>query len=206
MLFPEAAIDVPQLNSTILDEGPTKIAPIAVPEEVMIQDKAKNVSTTPTIKINGSIPTTTTSGLDTSAADMSYNPNQTQEDDEDDDDEDVKPNLDEQIKKLEEHYEKVTLQQNSTSPVTTATPNAKPVSKAPAKSKSKCAACVKVTLKLFLHSLMFALLIVTVMFFVCFYTKYQHPLLSQARKQLVFLEPVKHTIDSTIDAVLKKFK
>ncbi|XP_041370882.1 FERM domain-containing protein 5-like isoform X3 [Gigantopelta aegis] len=199
----EAAIDVPQLNSTILDEGPTKIAPIAVPEEVMIQDKAKNVSSTPIIKINGSVPMNT-SGLDTSA-DISYNPNQTREDDDDDEDE-AKPNLDEQIQKLEEHYEKVMIEQNSTSSpaTTTTTPNVKPVVKAP--PKSKCAACVKVTAKLFFYSLMFAILLLAVTFFICFYTKYQHPLLTEARKQLVFLEPVKHTIDKTIDAVVKKFK
>ncbi|XP_046350854.2 FERM domain-containing protein 5-like isoform X15 [Haliotis rufescens] len=210
----EAAVDVPgnafgaQTSSPIVQESPVLQAPLAAEEKFDMQKVQAVSASAPGQKtpVNGSVPVDS-SFLETSIDSMpSYQPNMTM-DDEEEDERTPKPSLDEQIKQLEEQYEKITSDQNHIAPggkVGGAAPKANPAPTSSSKSppKSMCATCCKVLT----YSILFAVLLMVVTFVVLFYTKFDHPLLDEGRKQLQFLEPVKHYIDDSVEAIANKFK
>ncbi|XP_067666591.1 FERM domain-containing protein 5-like isoform X2 [Haliotis asinina] len=210
----EAAVDVPgnafgaQTSSPIVPESPVLKAPLAAEEKFDMQKVQTVSASAPGQKtpVNGSVPVDP-SFLETSIDSMpSYQPNMTMDDDEEDD-KTPKPSLDEQIKQLEEQYEKITSDQNHIAPggKIGAAPKAAPASTGTSKSPPKssvCATCCKVLT----YSILFAVLLMAVTFVVLFYTKFDHPLLDEGRKQLQFLEPVKHYIDDSVEAIASKFK
>ncbi|XP_046574418.1 FERM domain-containing protein 5-like isoform X13 [Haliotis rubra] len=210
----EAAVDVPgnafgaQTSSLIVPESPVLKAPLAAEEKFDMQKVQAVSASAPGQKtpVNGSVPVDP-SFLETSTDSMpSYQPNMTMDDDEEDD-KTPKPSLDEQIKQLEQQYEKITSDQNHITPggKVGASPKAAPASTGTSKSPPKssmCATCCKVLT----YSILFAVLLMAVTVVVLFYTKLDHPLLDEGRKQLQFLEPVKHYIDDSVEAIASKFK
>lgn len=214
----EAAVDVPHIMvNDAFQDGPQISAPLAQAEieecEIIVekieQVAVSNVSAAPprshvsaapprspqtpkpqTPKLNGKVVKDTSTGiLETSIDSPSYEPNQTFDDSDDEDKSASSPDLDDQIRKLEEEMTQSSMQNDLNLP--SPTPEA---SKQEVKKKSSGGGCVKTLLL----SVVLMLLLSVFLFFIVFFSPIEHELVSNLRQHLHFLEPVRDYVDGFI--------
>ncbi|XP_035825431.1 FERM domain-containing protein 5 isoform X2 [Aplysia californica] len=206
----EAAVDVPHImvnnDSTVVKDGPQVSAPLAQAEP--FEEKVQQVTVSSVSraappqepKENGQIVKDRAGVLETSIDEtLPYEPNRTFEDSDEEENDASKPDLDDQIKKLEEEMVQPSMQKdlNLPSPAAAAT--------APSKTsggKSSSGVCGKAVLL----SLVLVLLLSMLMFYLVFFSPIKHPLLSNLRQHLQFLEPVRDFVGQKASLVGSYFK
>uniref|UniRef100_A0A2C9LSC7 FERM domain-containing protein n=1 Tax=Biomphalaria glabrata TaxID=6526 RepID=A0A2C9LSC7_BIOGL len=216
----EAAIDVPSsivlgespaitpTKEEVIEAGPQVKAPLASVEafEEKIQKTVSAPVTAaqppPAYKENGQVVKERPAVLETSIDEtLPYEPNNTLEDSDEDRLVD-KPNLDEQIKQLEEEIINPSFQKDlnlsppeAVQPVAKETPKKEPV-------KTSSGVCVKAVM----ISVVIMLLLSMALFYVVFFSPIKHPIISKMRHSLAFLEPVKDLLIHKTNQVVGYFK
>jgi hypothetical protein len=229
----EAAVILPKQNE-VLEQVPKVQAPLAQVEtfveeklqqqtaavEVTVPAPATTPPPTPTevieesirievpvlasspMKENGQVVRDTSGILETSLDEyIPYEPNQTLEEcEEEEETEEEKTCLEEQISRLEEEIIQPTVKKDLSSP-----PQKEQIQGPPLAKKQK-QSCVGMVVKSITLSVMIMLLLSAILFYVVFFSPLEHPLISQARDHLHFLEPVKDLVQQTATQAVDYFK
>ncbi|XP_076465680.1 FERM domain-containing protein 5-like isoform X2 [Babylonia areolata] len=227
--YNEVAVDVPRQTTTAqrksegaLEPSPVVLAPLAatekydehkqqqrkaaVPTELIVPSSAATTAAAPPPRLNGQAvldsPEMATGDPDTSFETGTYQPDNTFYEDEDEEEEEEeagkpKPSLEEEIQQLDADFSRQEQDQLAAAAAAGTLPQ---TAVAPAKKKRSgvCGALVA--------SSLVALLLFAVLFYVVFFSGLEHPVLSQIRGHLGFLEPLRDFVGETTDSVASYFR
>ncbi|XP_025077363.1 FERM domain-containing protein 3-like isoform X5 [Pomacea canaliculata] len=196
--------------------GPTTTTPSsAVVAEPIITAVAASASEGLPPRLNGqavrdAAETGVEDGGDTNASintTMPYQPDVTTYEDEDDEDEDLNPkqSLEDEIRQLDKYFVQGDLNHISAAVPPEISEETVPVEAAPVtksvpgqKKKSQGGICLSVVL-----SMMVSLLLLAVLFYVLYFSGLQHPALTEIKRHIQFLEPVRDFVAQKADETAK---